>query len=202
MITLHHLNQSRSQRIVWLLEELGTPYELVHHQRDPITRLAPPSLHQVHPLGKAPILSDNTLILCESAAIIEYLLDTDDNNALRPEKGTHAYYSYLQWMHFAEGSLALPLITNMLMGMEDRDGKQPMDGYIKKELNLDLAFIEMTLSKQAYFAGEHFSAADIMMTFLLNIAANAMLLEQHPHTRAYLTKVQQRPAYAKAQQQG
>lgn len=202
MITLHHLNQSRSQRIIWLLEELGTPYELVHHQRDPITRLAPPSLHQVHPLGKAPILSDNTLILCESAAIIEYLLDTDGNNALRPKKGTHAYYSYLQWMHFAEGSLALPLITNMLMGMEDRDGKQPMDGYINKELSVDLAFIDMTLSKQAYFAGEHFSAADIMMTFLLNIAANAMLLEQHPHTRAYLTKVQQRPAYAKAQQQG
>jgi glutathione S-transferase len=202
MIKVHHLNQSRSTRVLWLLEELKLPYEVVRHERDAQTRLAPASLGEVHPLNKAPVIEHNGLVLCESGAVMEYLLDQVDSTSLRPEKGDAHYYQYLEWSHFAEGSLALPVITTLLMQMEQREGTAPMDGYIAKELALDLGYIEATLTKQAFFAGPQFSAADIMMTITLEFAANLNLLNDKPQIQGYLNKVQSREAYQAARKLG
>jgi glutathione S-transferase len=196
MLKVHHLNQSRSKRVIWLLEELGQTYEIVNHQRDPVTQLAPNSLQAIHPLAKAPIIVDGDITLCESGAIMEYLLNTYSNDVpLRPTMNSVEYYSYLEWLHFAEGSLCLPVITKLFMNMESRENNQPMDGYIAKELNLDFNYIESTLAERRYFAGDQFSAADIMMTIMLEIAAKIDLLEGKPHTQTYLSAMQSRPAY-------
>ena len=136
MITVHHLKQSRSKRVLWLLEELSMPFELVVHDRDPQTRLAPASLKAIHPLGKAPIIIDENVTLCESGSIMEYILEKDSDNRLRPTKDSPDYYAYLEWLHFAEGSFALPVITTMLLNMETRSGNQALDLYIGKELGL------------------------------------------------------------------
>ncbi|MCZ2720786.1 glutathione S-transferase [Marinomonas sp. 15G1-11] len=198
MITLHHLTRSRSKRVTWLFEELNTPYNLIKHTRDSQTNLAPQSLKDIHPLGKAPIIVDGDTILCESSSIMEYILDQDQKQRLRPAKNTPAYYRYLEWSHFAEGSLSLPLITKLFMSMEQRDGQKPMDAYINKEIGVDFSYIENTLSKQPYFAGEAFTAADIMMTISLEIAASIGVLAEKTHTLAYLDKIQKRVAYIKA----
>ena len=202
MITVHHLNQSRSKRVLWLLEELNMPYELVLHQRDAKTHLAPASLKAIHPLSKAPVIVEGNITLCESGAITEYILDQDKQNVLRPLLNSAEYYSYLQWIHFAEGSLALPVITKMFMKMEARQGGEPMDGYIGKEIELDLAYIESALSHSDYFAGSAFSAADIMMTITLEMAGNIGLLVGRENTQAYLAKMQSRDAYIKAAAHG
>jgi len=201
MFTLHHLNKSRSKRVIWLLEELELPYNLVEHQRDPITRLAPDSLKAIHPLGKSPIIVDNDITICESGAVMEYLLNQTPNT-LSPERSTKAYYQYLEWLHFAEGSLSLPVITSLMMTMETRDGTKPLDGYIAKELHLDLTYINTTLNGQEYFAGEHFSAADIMMTIMLEMAESLQLLTPYNAINEYLAKIKQRPAFIKATSHG
>lgn len=195
MITVHHLNNSRSQRIIWLLEELKLPYDVVHHQRDPVSQLAPQSLKDVHPLAKAPVLINGGITLVESGAMIEYLLDQQDSHSLRPTKSDANYYDYLQWLHFAEGSLSLPVITSLLLGFEKRSGDQAIDGYIAKELALDLSFIDAQLTAYPFFAGNSFSAADIMMTFLLESADKQALLAPYPSIVKYLSKIQQRSAY-------
>ncbi len=210
MLTVHHLNQSRSKRVLWLLEELEMPYQKVDHQRNAQTHLAPDTLKAVHPLSKAPVIvdsmndsSDSEIILCESSTIMEYILDKNAQNPvndkiLRPQAGTKEYYQYLEWSHFAEGSLAMPVMFKLFMGMESRNGDQPMDGYAAKEVGLDFSYIESTLAQRDYFAGSEFTAADIMMTIILEIAAGNGLLKGHEKTQAYLAKIQQRPAYQKA----
>jgi len=198
MITVHHLNESRSRRVLWLLEELKTAYKLVNHQRDAQTHLAPDSLKRVHPLAKAPVIVDGDITLCESGAVIEYILNTYAQKRLRPAINSPEYYQYLEWLHFAEGSLSLPVITSIFMQMESREGTQPMDGYIAKEIALDFSYIEKTLQSRAYFAGNDFSAADIMMTFMLEIADKRGLLDERLHTQHYLKKIQQRKAYQTA----
>lgn len=198
MITVHHLNQSRSKRVIWLLEELKTPFEIVHHQRNPQTNLAPASLAAIHPLAKSPIIVDGERILCESGAVIEYLLDNAPQHNLRPAKTDPQYYDYLEWLHFAEGSLAMPVIINMIMKREERKGDQPLDGYIAKELVLDFNYIETTLGSRDYFAGDRFTAADIMMCMVLEIAFRHDLLAGKTSTLAYLSKLQRREAYIKA----
>ena len=215
MLTVHHLNQSRSKRVLWLLEELEMPYQKIDHQRDAQTHLAPASLKAVHPLSKAPVIvdrlnasndcdsSESEITLCESSTIMEYILDKNAQNPvtdkiLRPKAGTKEYYQYLEWSHFAEGSLAMPVMFTLFMGMESRNGDQPMDGYVAKEVGLDFSYIESTLAQREYFAGSEFTAADIMMTIILEIAASKGLLKDHEKTQAYLAKVQQRPAYQKA----
>ncbi|MEI4551049.1 glutathione S-transferase family protein [Pseudoalteromonas spongiae] len=202
MIKVHHLNQSRSTRVLWLLEELGMPYQIEHHKRDEITRLAPASLGEIHPLNKAPIIEHDDIVICESSAIMEYILDQDETQRLRPEKGTKSYYQYLEWSHFAEGSLGLPIIATLLMQMEKRDGTNPMDGYIAKEINLDLGYIDAVLATQTYFAGNEFTAADIMMTITLEFAANLNLLENRDNITRYLANVHSREAYQKARSFG
>ena len=198
MLTVHHLNQSRSKRVLWLLEELEMPYQRIDHQRDAKTRLAPESLKAVHPLNKAPVIVDGDITLCESSAVMEYILDQDSEKRLRPEAGTKAYYQYLEWSHFAEGSLGLPVMCKLFMGMETRSGDQPMDSYIAKEVRLDFGYIESVLAGREYFAGVEFTAADIMMTIMLEIGGRIGLLEGQEKTQAYLAKVQRRPAYKKA----
>ena len=198
MLTVHHLNKSRSKRVLWLLEELEMPYQRIDHQRDAQTNLAPASLKAVHPLSKAPIIVDGDNTLCESSTIMEYILDQDVEQRLRPENGTKEYYQYMEWSHFAEGSLALPVMFTLFMGMETRSGDQKMDGYIAKEVALDFGYIESTLAERAYFAGAKFTAADIMMQIMLEIAGNLGLLKGKDKTIAYLAKIQQRPAYLKA----
>lgn len=198
MLTIHHLKKSRSTRVIWLLEELGMPYSVVNHERDPVTRLAPESLKLVHPLAKAPIIVDNDITLCESGAIMEYLLNRTNNEILRPSINSTEYYHYLEWLHFAEGSLSLPVISTLLMSMEKRDGTQALDGYIAKEIHLDMSYIESTLTTRQYFAGDSFTAADIMMTIVLEMADNLGLLMSRTHIKAYLDKVKKRPAYQKA----
>ena len=201
-IKVHHLNQSRSTRVIWLLEELKLPYDIVHHQRDAQTRLAPNSLKEVHPLSKAPVIEHNDVVISESGAIVEYILDQAHENALRPEAGTADYYRYLEWLHFAEGSLALPVITSLLMSMEERDGQKPLDGYIAKERELDLSYIDATLGKQRYFAGEQFTAADIMMAISLEIATQIGLTNDRPNISRFLAEMQNRAAYQKAREFG
>ena len=143
----------------WLLAELDMPYTLVNHQRDPITHLAPESLQLIHPLAKAPIMVDGDTTLCESGAIMEYLLNQTSTSKLRPPTNSPNYYQYLEWLHFAEGSLGLPVIARLMMGMETRDGSQPMDRYIAKEIALDFGYIEQTLSQQPYFADPDIDSA-------------------------------------------
>lgn len=206
MLTVHHLNQSRSKRVLWLLEELEMPYQRIDHQRDAKTHLAPASLKAVHPLSKAPVIVDNDtdedIVLCESSTIMEYILDKNvqqnGTTRLRPVSGCKEYYQYMEWSHFAEGSLGLPVMCKLFMGMETRNGDQPMDGYIAKEVALDFGYIESVLGQRDYFAGSEFSAADIMMATMLEIAGNLGLLKGQQKTLAYLAKVQQRPAYQKA----
>jgi len=215
MLTVHHLNQSRSKRVLWLLEELEMPYQRIDHQRDAQTHLAPASLKAIHPLSKAPVIvddlangsangaeSESKVTLCESSTIMEYILDKDGENRLRPEAGSKEYYQYMEWSHFAEGSLGLPVMCKLFMGMETRSGDQPMDGYIAKEVALDFTYIETVLAKREYFAGAEFSAADIMMTSMLEIAGSIGLLKNQEKTLTYLAKVQQRPAYLKAAAMG
>jgi glutathione S-transferase len=202
MIIVHHLNKSRSKRVLWLLEELNMPYQLVNHQRDAQTNLAPDSLKAIHPLSKAPIIVDGDITLCESGAIMEYLLNQSAGNYLRPAQDSPEYYAYLEWLHFAEGSLGLPIIGKLMMSFEERDGSKPMDGYIAKEIALDFNYIEQTLAKRAYFSGDNFTAADIMMTFMIEAALGLELLSGKKHTLAYLEKVQQRDAYKKTVLQG
>ena len=198
MLVVHHLNQSRSKRVLWLLEELGMPYERIDHERDPVTRLAPASLKAIHPLAKAPIVQDGEITLCESSTVFEYILDQDSEGRLRPNKETKEYYQYLEWSHFAEGSLALPVMCKLFMGLEERAGNQAMDGYIAKEIALDFGYIESVLAERNYFAGNEFTGADIMMTIMLEISASLGLLDGFTHTKSYLDKVQTRPAYLKA----
>ena len=198
MITVHHLNKSRSKRVLWLLEELEMPYQRIDYQRNAKTNLAPESLKAIHPLNKAPIIVDGDITLCESSTIIEYILDQDVEKRLRPEKGTKEYYQYLEWSHFAEGSLALPVMFTLFMGMETRSGDQEMDGYIAKEVAVDFGYIESTLADRDYFAGAQFTAADIMMQVMLEIAGILGLLKGRDKTLAYLAKVQERSAYIKA----
>lgn len=195
MITVHHLNKSRSKRVIWLLEELKMPYTVVNHQRDPVTNLAPKSLQLIHPLAKAPVIVDDEITLCESGAIMEYILNQCASEQLRPAINTTDYYQYLEWLHFAEGSLALPVISTLLMRMETRTGTAPLDGYIAKEIALDFSYIDNTLGEQTYFAGEKFTAADIMMTVMLEIANNLALLEGKNNIKNYLATIQQRKSY-------
>lgn len=203
MIKVHHLNRSRSKRVIWLLEELALTYHIMYHQRDPKTQLAPKTLQAVHPLAKAPVIEDEGKVLCESAVILEYILNNySDGETLRPAANTDEYYQYLEWLNFAEGTLSLAVIGKLFMTMEERSGDQAMDAYISKELELDLTYIESTLAERNYFAGDNFTAADIMMTIMLEIAQQIGLLEGKTHTLAYLDSVQSRSAYLTAAEKG
>ena len=216
MITVHHLNNSRSQRILWLLEELGLPYEVKRYQRDAKTMLAPPELRAVHPLGKSPVISDGEVTLAESGAIVEYLASRYGNGTLVPKENTPERLRYTYWMHFAEGSMMPPLLLKLIF---DRIESGPMPFFVKpvargiaqraKGLmvtpNLErlLTFMESELGTREWFAGPAFSAADIQMSFPLEAAAaRGGLDEKRPKLWAFLKKIHARPAYQRALEKG
>jgi len=216
MIVVHHLNNSRSQRLLWLLEELGLEYEIRRYQRDPQTMLAPASLREVHPLGKSPVMTDGDATLAESGAIMEYLIERYGGGRLIPPAGTTERLRYTYWMHFAEGSAMPPLVMKLIF---DRMEKGPMPffvrpvargiagrvkkGFIQPNINRQLDFMEAELSKSAWFAGGEFTAADIQMSFPLEAAAaRAGLDASRPKLMEFLGRIHAREPYRAALERG
>jgi glutathione S-transferase len=216
MIIVHHLNNSRSQRVLWLLEELGLEYEIRRYQRDPKTMLAPPSLRAVHPLGKSPVITDGALTLAESGAIIEYVVDRYGDGRLAPATGTPERLRYTFWLHYAEGSAMPPLLMKLIF---DRIETAPMpffarpiaraiagrakSSFIEPQIALHLAYQESELAQHRWFAGNEFTAADIQMSFPIEAAAaRAGLDASRPKLAAFLDRIHARPAYQRALERG
>ncbi len=216
MIIVHHLNNSRSQRVLWLLEELGVPYEIKPYQRDAKTMLAPPELREVHPLGKSPVITDGDLTIAESGAIVEYLIDRYGKGSLKPEAGTPERLRYTYWLHYAEGSAMPPLLMKLVFDEVERAPMpffirpiaKAISGNVKKafinpQIKQHLDFMEAELGKSTWFAGKEFTGADIQMSFPLEAAASrAGLKESRPHLMAYLKRIHARPAYKRALKKG
>jgi glutathione S-transferase len=204
MITVHHLNNSRSQRVLWLLEELGLSYEIAHHQRDPMTRLAPESLRAIHPLGKSPVIQDDRtggLPIIESGAILDYLVETYGAGALKPAAGTSAALQYLQWMHFAEGSAMLPFLLRLYVGFLGEAGK-PLHPRIESEITNHLRFMDMHFSHFPFACETGFTAADVQLTFVLEAAEAARAIAAYPKLDLYLARMRARDAYQRALHKG
>ena len=199
-IKVHHLNNSRSQRVLWLLEEVEVPYEVIRYERQP-NMLAPPELKRIHPLGKSPVIDDDGFILPETGAIVEYLVDKYAPG-LMPERWSPAYYRYLYWLHYAEGSAMPPLLLKLVinrMGLLGRPARKTVDGMLKTHLD----YLEGELAKSEWFAGPDFTAADIMMSFPLEAAASrAGLDDSRPLLMAFLRRIHARPAYKRALERG
>jgi glutathione S-transferase len=202
MIVIHHLNNSRSQRILWLLEELGLEYRLEKYQRDPKTNLAPPELRAIHPLGKSPVMQDGGLILPESGAIIEYLLEKYGDGRLAPQPNTPERVRYLYWMHFSEGTLMLHLVSRLYLTRVGEAAKA-MQGRVEVMIGNELDLVEDELGRSSHIAGEEFSAADIQMGFPLEFAVFAGLAsDRHTRLHDYVGRMQARPAYRRAIETG
>jgi len=201
MIVVHHLNNSRSQRVLWLLEEMAVPYEVVRYQRDRQTMLAPPELRRIHPLGKSPVVEADGKTLAETGLIIEYLVERH-GPALMPERGTDAYWRWKYWLHYAEGSLMPPLLLKLVI---DRLGLLafPARPFVKSQLELHLDYLEAELGAAPWFVGERFSAADIMLSFPLEAAADRAGLDAtRPKLMDFLERIHARPAYKRALEKG
>jgi len=201
MIIVHHLNNSRSQRILWLLEELGLPYELKRHQRDPKTNLAPPELKAINALGKSPVIEDGPNVVIESAAIIDNLIRRHGSGRLQPDPATATYDQYVQWLHFAEGSAMLPLMLNLYVGRLG-DAGAPVHPRIESEVANYLGYLNTALGKTPYLVGEELTGADIQMSFIGEIARAQGKLQAYPNVAAWVQRFQARPAYQKAVEKG
>lgn len=197
MIVVHHLNNSRSQRILWMLEEFGLPYEIRRYQRDAKTMLAPPELRRVHPLGKSPVIEDDGLVIAETGAIVEYLVEKADGRLGAPAH-RDAALRYRFWLHYAEGSLMPPLLVKLVLGRIPLLGKK-IAARIQPMIDRHLDYIESELAQRPWFAGDEMTGADIMMSFPLEAArSRAGLDASRPATIAWLDKVHARPAYQAA----
>jgi len=215
MITVHHLNNSRSQRVLWLLEELQQPHEIRHYQRNATTNLAPPELLQVHPLGKSPVITDGDVTVAETGAIVEYLVDKAGGR-LRPAHGSPEQRRYTYWLHFAEGSAMSPLLLKLIFARVRKAGPffvRPllrkvsdtvMASFVTPNITRQLAFMESELSGRAWFAGSEFSAADVMMSFPLEVAVvrGGLTAAAYPRLTEWLARIHARPAYQAALQRG
>ncbi|MGM5029411.1 glutathione S-transferase family protein [Tardiphaga sp. 20_F10_N6_6] len=214
MLTVHHLNNSRSQRVLWLLEELGTPYEIIRYNRQP-NMLAPPELRAIHPLGKSPVITDNGNTIAESGAIVEYLVKTYGNGRLIPPDNTPERLRFTYWLHYAEGSAMPPLLLKLIFLMLPKRAPllmrpvvnaiaaKALNTLVDPQLKQHMAFWEGELSKSEWFAGSEFTAADIQMSFPLEAASARAGLEQgHPKAMAWLAKIHARPAYQRALEKG
>jgi len=216
MITVHHLNNSRSQRVLWLLEELGVDYEVKRYERNKETMLAPPDLRAVHPLGKSPVITDGDATIAESGAIVEYLAKRYGDGRLVPAEGTPAHQRYTYWLHYAEGSAMPPLLLKLVF---NRIEVAPMpffvrpvarmiagrakSSFIDPQIKLHLTFMESELGKSAWFAGNDFTAADVQMSFPLEAAASRGGLDAGlPKLTAFLDRIHARPAYERALDRG
>jgi len=221
MITVHHLNNSRSQRVLWLLEELGVEYRVQRYQRDAQSMLAPPQLRAVHPLGKSPVITDDNLptgdqTVAESGAIVEYLVDRyGQDSGLKPAEGTPARRRYTYWLHYAEGSAMPPLLMSLIFS-KIRTAPMPffvkpvargiadkvMHGFITPQLETHFDYMESELGRHAWFAGDAFTAADIQMSFPIEAGGANGLLDTRPKLAEFLARIHARPAYQRALKQG
>jgi glutathione S-transferase len=216
MVVVHHLNNSRSQRVLWLLEELGVPYEVKRYERDAKTMLAPPALLAIHPLGKSPVITDGEIILAESGAIIEYLVEKYGEGRMRPPAGSPQRLKYLYWLHYAEGSAMPPLLFRLVFNrIASNPAPWPVSAiarriaatveksFIEPNLSRHLNYMEAELNAQAWFAGEEFTAADVQMSFPLEAAAQrGGLNASRPKLMAFLDRIHARDAYKRALQRG
>jgi glutathione S-transferase len=214
MITVHHLNNSRSQRVLWLLEELGLSYEIVKYQRDPRTLLAPPSLRAIHPLGKSPVITDGNATLAESGAILEYLVDTYGKGALAPAPGTPEHRFYRYFMHYAEGSLMPFLVMKLVFTKVKTDAPflvRPIartiadtvaSRFLDPNLTNHLAFLADHLTKHTWFAGQELTAADIQMSYPVETAVVRAGTPISPKLADWVARIQARPAYKRAIERG
>jgi glutathione S-transferase len=216
MITVNHLNNSRSQRVLWLLEELGVPYEVKRYERDAKTMLAPPALLAIHPLGKSPVIVDDGTVVAESGAILEYVVDKYGGGRLIPPAGTPERLRYTYWLHYAEGSAMPPLLLKLVF---DRVANGPapwpisavarriaatvQNVFVGPQLKRHLDFIESELAAHPWFAGDQFTAADVQMSFPLEAAASrAGLNASRPRSMAFLDRIHGREAYKRALERG
>jgi glutathione S-transferase len=199
MLKVHHLNNSRSQRILWLLEELGTPYEIVKYQRMSPMPLAPPELKEVHPLGKSPVITDGDKTIAESGAIVEYIIDKYGNGRLRPKPGSDDYWKYVEWMHYAEGSAMLPLLLALYAGLLG-DAADLLRPRIDGEIANNLSYMETGLDGRDFFVGSDLTGADIQLLFVVEAAGSR--LEPYPALVAYRDRMHARPAYQRGIEKG
>ncbi len=202
MLTLHHLNDSRSQRILWLLEELGAPYDLKHYRRDAQTRLAPPELATVHPLGKSPVIVDGDVTLVESGAIVDYLIRRHGAaSGLRPQEGTAAFEAYQEWLHYAEGSAMLPLMLNLYVGRLKEAGA-PLHPRIDSEIANHLGYIDARLAGRDFLVGDALTGADVQISFVGEMAKVFGKLQPYPALAAWIARLHARPAFQRSIEKG
>ena len=215
MIVVHHLNNSRSQRVLWLLEEMGVYYEVKRYERDAATMLAPPELRAIHPLGKSPVIQDGDILVAETGAIVEYLLETRAGHGLRPQAGTAEGRRYTYWLHYAEGSAMTPLLLKLIFSaLPTRSpglvrpivkaiSTKAQSGFIDPQIATHTTYWEAELGKSAWFAGDRFSAADVMMSFPVEAASSrAPFGPDKPRLKAFLDEIHARPAYQRALERG
>ncbi len=201
-IEVHHLNNSRSQRVLWLLEELELPYEVVRYQRDAKTMLAPPELKRIHPLGKSPVITDGEDTIAETGLIVDYIVTKYGEGRLAPPRDGAAWWRYAYWLHYAEGSMMSPLLLKLVLGKLGILG-WPARKFVDAQLKLHLDYLEAQLTDREWFASNDFSAADIMMSFPLEAAAQRAGLDQsRPHLWRFLQRIHARHAYRKALERG
>jgi len=201
VITVHHLNNSRSQRILWLLEELGAPYEIAFYQRDAVTNLAPPELKAVHPLGKSPVMTDGDLTIAESGAIVDYLIRVHGAGRLAPTPGSRAHEAYLEWLHYAEGSAMLPLMVNLYV-MRLGEAGAPLMDRINGEIANHLGYIDGALQGREFIVGEGLTGADIQLSFVGEVGRAFGRLGDLPHLAAWVERLHARPAFKTALDKG
>jgi glutathione S-transferase len=201
MLVVHHLNDSRSQRILWLLEELGVAYEIKRYERDATTRLAPPELKAVHPLGKSPVITDDGRTIHESGAIIDYIIRRHGGGRLAPSIGSEAYETYNQWLHYAEGSAMLPLLLFMYVGRLGEAGAA-LHPRIESEMANHLGFVDQALAGRDWLLGSDLTGADINLSFVGEIVGAYGRFEQYPNIKAWVERFQARPAYKAALEKG
>ena len=197
MIEVHHLNESRSRRITWLLEELGLDYTVHAYQRNPKTRLAPPELEKIHPLGKAPVIRDGDEVIFESGAIIEYLVRKYGNGRLAPAADSRDYSRYLQFLHYAEGSAMLPLMLKLYTSRLG-DGAAPLQPRIESEMQRHLGFLNSELAGRDYFIGNELTGADVQLSFAVQMAVKFCGEEAYPNLTAFVRRIEAREAYRRA----
>lgn len=197
MITVHHLNNSRSQRILWLLEELGLPYEIKAYSRDAVTNLAPPELKAIHPLGKSPVIEDDGRIVTESGAITDYIIRRHGNGRLAPAPGTDLHETYLEWLHFAEGSAMTPFLLALYTARLG-EAAAPLAPRIREQIGSHVAYLSQQLGSNDWLVGNTLTGADIMMSFIAEIATAQGLGAAFPNVAGYAKRIQARPAWQAA----
>ncbi len=209
MLTVHHLNESRSHRILWLLEELGLPYEIKYYQRDPHTRAAPVELKNIHPLGKSPVVSgDDGAVVAESGAIIDYIIRRYGEGRLQPIPASPEYDDYVYWLHYAEGSAILPFIMKSTVNglsfvlRRGHSSAGPLERHVEEEIGNHMSYIDASLGERTYLLGDALTAADIQLSFVGEQASKATDMTRYPNVEAWLQRLKERPAYQSALARG